>query len=119
MMDMVDGSWLMRIHWVALVLVSALLLVRPASASEESNSLKPVIVRANFGKWTDYPLAKTKFAAYNSGWVPGHLTTYKRDIRLFDEVRPDALRIDGVLGSPKHILFSTPPIISGMLEGLK
>ncbi len=78
-----------------------------------------VVVRADFGKWVDYPLVKTKFAAYNSGWVPGHLKTYKRDVGLFDEVRPDALRIDGVLGSPRGILFSDPPIVSGKAPDLK
>lgn len=100
----------MKTYAVAILLLS--LIAADAAASQ-------VTVRADFGRWVDYPLVKTRFAAYNSGWVPRHLRTYKRDIGLFDEVRPDALRIDGVLGSPKHILFSEPPIISGKAPDLK
>ncbi|MBP6965760.1 MAG: cellulase family glycosylhydrolase [Armatimonadetes bacterium] len=100
----------MKIQVVAMILLSAI------SASATASR---VVIRADFGKWVDYPLVKTKFAAYNSGYVPGHLETYKRDVGLFDEVHPDALRIDGVLGSPRHMLFSDPPIISGEPPDLK
>lgn len=97
---------------IGITLLCILILCTTACAKE-------VVVKADFGKWVDYPLVKTKFAAYNSGWVPGHLRTYKRDIGLFDEVHPDALRIDGVLGSPRGILFSKPPIVSGKTPDLQ
>ena len=72
-----------------------------------------IVVSADFSKWVDFPLVKTKFGVYNSGYVPGHLNTYKRDIAFFKEVRPDSLRFDGGLGAPPHIIFGKPPMISG------
>lgn len=51
-----------------------------------------IAVVADFGVQADYPLSKTKFAVYNSGWVP--LERYERDMPLYDEVRPYSLRID-------------------------
>lgn len=95
-------------------IVSLMLLLLPSvGESAMPSTQKPVTITANFGTWVDYPLVKTKFAAYNSGWVPGQLETYRRDTHLLDEVHPDAMRIDGILGSPRGILFSKPPIISG------
>lgn len=102
-----------------LILLYAVSVWAVEGAAAVPSSQKQVTITADFGKWVDYPLVKTKFAAYNSGWVPGQLKTYNRDINLFDEVHPDALRIDGVLGSPKGILFSDPPIVSGTLPNLK
>ena len=45
----------------------------------------------------DYPLVKSKFSIYNSGYV--RLPHYARDSPLFDEVNPDALRIDLAWGA--------------------
>jgi hypothetical protein len=50
---------------------------------------------------------------YNSGYVPGELRTYRRDAQLLDGVRPDSLRVDGGLGSPRGIILSRPPMVSG------
>lgn len=52
----------------------------------------PVVVAADFAVSADYPLSKEKFAVFNSGLVP--LERYERDIHLYDEVRPESLRID-------------------------
>lgn len=49
-------------------------------------------VRADFGKWTDYPITKTKFAIFNSCIVP--LSTYERDAEFFGIAQPESLRID-------------------------
>lgn len=76
-------------------------------------------VTANFGDWRGYPLVKSKFGVYNSGYVPGYLATYRRDAHLLGEVRPDSLRFDGGLGAPEGILLSSPPLISGRAPELK
>lgn len=49
-------------------------------------------VAADFGRGADYPLLKSKFAAFNSGIVP--LTTYERDAEFFAIAKPESLRID-------------------------
>lgn len=85
----------------------------------DTNVQERAVVTADFGKWVDYPLVKSKFSAYNSGYVPGHVDTYRRDIKLFDEVRPDSLRFDGGLGSPRYILLSIPPMVSGTPSDLE
>ncbi len=79
----------------------------------EHNERQPVKVTADFSTWVDYPLVKTKFGVYNSGYVPRYLGAYRRDLHLFGEVRPDSLRFDGGLGSPRGIIFHNPPMISG------
>lgn len=71
-----------------------------------------VVVTADFSQSVDFPLVKAKFGVYNSGYVPGYLETYRRDIHLFDEVRPAVLRFDGGLGSPSGILLSRPQMVS-------
>lgn len=77
------------------------------------------IVTADFSKWVDHPLVKTKFGVYNSGYVPGYVSTYKRDIGFFDKVHPDSLRFDGGMGSPPHIILGDPPLVSGKHPGLR
>jgi len=71
-----------------------------------------IVVRVDFSKRANHPLVKSKFGVYNSGFVPGHLEAYKRDIHLFEEIRPHSLRFDGGLGSPLGILLSQPRMIS-------
>ncbi|HWQ90971.1 MAG TPA: hypothetical protein VN673_04815, partial [Clostridia bacterium] len=71
----------------------------------------PVLV--DFRVAADYPLSKTKFAVYNSGFVP--LQHYKRDEPLFRELRPESLRIDLWWGGGK---WSRPPV-SGTSEQLR
>lgn len=79
--------------------------------SEMENKTE-ISVTADFSEHIGWPLVKSKFSAYNSGFVPGHVETYKRDIHLFDEVRPASLRFDGGLGSPPGIILSEPPMVS-------
>jgi len=96
----------------AVVLTLGVLAVG-AQAAEDA------VVAADFARWVDYPLVKTKFGVYNSGYVPGHVSTYRRDIGFFDQVRPDSLRFDGGLGSPPHIIFGHPPMVSGTYPDLR
>lgn len=63
------------------------------------------VITADFSAPADYPLSKTKFGAYNSGLVP--LAHYERDIQLYDEVRPNSLRIDLWWGGGK---WTRPPV---------
>ena len=51
-----------------------------------------VHVTVDFGQPADYPLSKSKFAVFNSGMV--RPDRYARDMPLYDEVRPDSLRVD-------------------------
>ncbi len=78
-----------------------------------ARAAEDAVVTADFSKWVDHPLVKTKFGVYNSGYVPGHVSAYRRDIGFFDGVHPDSLRFDGGLGSPPHIILGDPPMISG------
>jgi hypothetical protein len=75
------------------------------SADVGGNGTSSVVVTADFSKWADYPLSKAKFGVYNSGLVP--LSHYDRDIDLFDEVKPNSLRIDLFWGGGE---WSVPPV---------
>lgn len=72
----------------------------------------PVTVTADFAQSADYPLIKSKFAVFNSGIVP--LSRYQRDIALYDEVRPDSLRID--LGWGGHWCGWTKEPVTGTAD---
>ncbi len=73
-----------------------------------------VHVTADFGVSVDYPLVKTKFAVFNSGMVrPDH---YARDINLYSEVHPDAMRID--LGWGARWIGWKPEPVSGTAGNL-
>ncbi len=52
----------------------------------------PVHVTVDFAAPADYPLSKSKFGVFNSGMV--RPDRYARDMPLYDEVRPDSLRVD-------------------------
>ncbi len=73
---------------------------------------EPVIISADFSLGADYPLSKSKFAVYNSGFVP--LEHYKRDLHLYREVRPVALRVDLWWGGSRW----KPAVISGTSTSL-
>ena len=67
----------------------------------------PVHVTVDFAQPADYPLSKSKFAVFNSGMVrPDH---YARDMPLYDQVRPDSLRVDLGWGA-RWIGWKTRPI---------
>lgn len=84
--------------------------------STQSESASHVItVIADFGAAVDYPLIKNKFPVYNSGIVS--LEHYRRDIHLFEEVRPESLRIDMGWGA-KWIEWEKD-IVSGTLDNLQ
>jgi hypothetical protein len=67
-----------------------------------------VVVTADFGESADYPLSKSNFGVYNSGAV--RLSHYDRDIALFDEVKPNSLRIDLWWGGGR---WSPQPVAGG------
>lgn len=75
------------------------------NAGIQNNGTPFVIVAADFSKWEDYPLSKEKFGVFNSGLVP--LSHYDRDINLFDELKPNSLRIDLFWGGGE---WSKPPV---------
>lgn len=99
--------------WLVIAAAAGILAFCGDVRGAESGKDEPAVVSADFGKWVDFPLVKTKFGAYNSGYVPGYLNTYKRDMTSLEEVRPDSLRFDGGLGSPPHIIFGNPPMVHG------
>lgn len=72
-------------------------------------------VTADFGATVDYPLIKTKFPVYNSGIVG--LEHYRRDIHLFEEVKPESLRLDMAWGA-KWAEWEKD-IVSGTLDNLQ
>lgn len=111
----------MRRHWISPLGLAAFVALTPASVpavSDTGGELQAaappaVVVTADFGQWTDYPLSKTKFAVYNSGLVK--LPHYDRDIALFEEVKPHSLRIDLWWGGGPW----SPQPVSGNLDALR
>ena len=66
-----------------------------------------VHVTVDFAAPADYPLSKSKFGVFNSGMV--RPDRYARDMPLYDEVRPDSLRVDLGWGA-RWIGWKTRPI---------
>jgi hypothetical protein len=73
---------------------------------------EPVRVAADFSVAADYPLSKSKFAVFNSGFVP--MKHYERDQHLYREAQPAALRVDLWWGGTRW----KPPVISGTSTSL-
>lgn len=76
-----------------------------APVTEASAWAETVSVHADFARPADYPLSRAKFGVYNSGYVP--LSHYDRDIHLFDEIKPESLRIDLCLSGTT---WTKPPV---------
>lgn len=72
--------------------------IAPSASAVASNETS-VAIKADFAVGADYPLSKAKFNAYNSGFVG--LQHYERDSALFDEVKPNSLRVDLWWGAEK------------------
>ena len=98
---------------VVLMPVCAGSAARGEEAASAGGSGSAATLTVDFGKWVDHPLVKSKIGLYNSGYIPGGLRTYRRDAQMLDGVRPDSLRFDGGLGSPRGIILSRPPMVSG------
>src|SRR5689334_11272597 len=82
---------LTKLTIVTLWMVSILESAAESPLVQGGNPLN-VVITADFAATADYPLSKTKFGVYNSGLVP--LSHYERDSALFDEIKPNSLRID-------------------------
>jgi hypothetical protein len=82
--------------WVAIFTRWAAAFDRAETSIADRNAIRAstptVVIAADFNSPADYPLSKTKFGVYSSGLV--RLAHYERDIRLYDEARPNSLRIE-------------------------
>ncbi len=94
----------MMAKWILAMAACALSVAATAAAAD------PVRVVVDCGVPADYPLSKAKFGVFNSGMV--RPDRYARDMHLYDEVRPDSLRVDlgwgaGWIGWKTHPIGGT------------
>ena len=94
----------MMAKWILAMAAGALSVAATAAAAD------PVRIVVDCDAPADYPLSKSKFGVFNSGMV--RPDRYARDLHLYDEVRPDSLRVDlgwgaGWIGWKTHPISGT------------